>query len=72
MTMSGRKRGPRNFSQKELLKVGMEIVNPNTNASCIRCVVCHASGVVMMPPQGTRRHKNYWKCENGCNSTAGV
>jgi hypothetical protein len=58
-------RGPVGFTAAELAKVGVELVN--SYSGCIRCMECGSWGCVDQPPEGKRRRKGYWKCENRCN-----
>lgn len=58
-------RRPRNASDSELEKVGVEIVNPhNFHLHCLEC------GQIWSPEmQGNDRlPRGYWKCPNGCNT----
>lgn len=58
-------RGPRNTSERELARVGVRIVDPNR--FCLECVECGARWSPDFPAGGSRFHRGYWRCMNGCN-----
>ena len=57
---------PNRFNASQLMKVGVELLNPSTAA--LRCVTC---GQQWSPniKEGGRFPKNYWVCPNDCNAT---
>jgi hypothetical protein len=66
--MSATRKGPRKCSERELAKVGVEIIDEG--ACWLRCVKCGQKWGVNIPSSSRGEHlcKGYWKCPNGCNS----
>lgn len=58
---------PRNSSESELRKVGMEHVGCVGNA-LLRCMECGQVWSPNLLPDGGRLPKRYWRCPNGCNA----
>jgi hypothetical protein len=60
-------RRPWRFSEAELGKAGVEILDPT--AVILRCVHCGKVWSPDLQPDG-RLPRTYWRCPNGCNKTA--
>ena len=58
-------KGPSKFTAAELAKVGVAIVNVDTNQ--LKCKVCGTGWSPDIQPGG-HQPPNYWKCPNGCNA----
>jgi hypothetical protein len=58
---------PKHATVRQLAKVGVELRDILTNASCIKCKQC---GQTWSPvrPSGGKLPRGYWKCPNGCNA----
>lgn len=57
---------PRSFSDSELRKVDVEIVD--LSSGMLGCLECGRRWIVNQPPRGKRHYRGYWKCPDGCNS----
>lgn len=57
---------PRSFSDNQLRKVGVEIVD--LSSGMCGCVECGQRWLVNQPSKYSRRLRGYWKCPNGCNT----
>ena len=55
---------PRRFSEPELKRVQVEIIDPYRTV--LRCALC-GWGWSPMLRSGGRLPKGYWKCPGGCN-----
>lgn len=55
---------PNRYSEKELKKVGVEIINKDSVR--LKCTKCNATWSPNLQ-EGGRLPKGYWKCPNGCN-----
>ena len=55
---------PYRFTEGQLTKVGVEIVDPSS--VLLKCMKC-GQRWSPNPLRGGRRPPGYWKCPNGCN-----
>lgn len=55
---------PRRFSERELAKVGVEIVD--LDQTILHCKKCGQGWSPNIQPGG-KLPRGYWKCPNGCN-----
>jgi hypothetical protein len=59
-------RGPRRFTDRELAKVGVEIVDHEQRI--LWCTTCNAGGWQALIAPGGGFYRRYWVCpHNGCN-----
>ncbi len=56
---------PKNSSESELLKVGVERVG-YVGSIVLRCTECGQVWSPNLLPKGGRLPKRYWRCPNGC------
>jgi hypothetical protein len=58
-------RGPKRFSDKELSKVSVQILDSVKGK--LRCEQCGAEWIPIVTGYRRRLRKGYWKCPNECN-----
>lgn len=65
--MASARKGPRNSSERELLKVGVTVID--SNAFWLECNECHGKWSPPFPGMSRRWYRGYWKCPHfGCNA----